>query len=96
MNGTINVSTADGWFPEFVKDKNNGFVIPSSDPALPEHIQDDKDVISLYDMLEKEVIPLYYDYPSSWVTIMKNSMHDILPYFDSGRMAAEYYAKLYT
>lgn len=96
MNGAVNVSTPDGWFPEFVKDKSNGFVIPSSDPMLPEHIQDDQDVVSLYDVLEKEVIPMYYDYPSSWGAIIKNSMRGILPYFDSGRMAREYYTRLYT
>jgi len=96
MNGAVNVSTPDGWFPEFVKDKSNGFVIPSSDPSLPEHIQDDKDVASLYDMLEKEVIRMYYDYPTSWGAIIKNSMRDVLPYFDSRRMAREYYTRLYS
>ncbi|HVU53823.1 MAG TPA: alpha-glucan family phosphorylase [Puia sp.] len=96
MNGTINVSIPDGWFPEFAKDKSNGFIIPPSDPALPQHIQDDKDMVSLYDILEKEVIPMYYDFPTSWLTIVKNGMRDILPYFDSGRMAKEYYSKLYS
>lgn len=41
------------------------------------------------------VIPMYYDYPSRWTAIMKEGMRDIFPYFDSGRMAAEYYDKLY-
>jgi starch phosphorylase len=96
MNGSINVSIPDGWYPEFVKDKSNGFVIPPSDPAFPDHMQDDQDAASLYDVLEKEVIPMYYDYPSSWTAILKNGMRDVLPYFDSGRMADEYYACLYT
>lgn len=95
MNGAVNLSLPDGWFPEFARDKSNSFVIPPSDPLLPEHQQDDEDVLSLYGMLEKEVIPMYYDYPSSWVAIMKSAMRDIVPYFDSGRMAAEYYKILY-
>lgn len=96
MNGAVNVSLPDGWFPEFARDKVNSFVIPSCDPGLPEHEQDDADVESLYDILEKEVIPIYYDYPSHWLTIMKNSMRDILPFFDSDRMVVEYYEKLYS
>jgi starch phosphorylase len=95
MNGSINVSTPDGWFPEFAIDKRNSFIVPASDTALPEHIQDEEDAAALYDILEKEVIPMYYDYPSSWITIIKNSMRGILPYFDSGRMATEYYSELY-
>lgn len=95
MNGAVNVSIPDGWFPEFAKDKINGFVIPAADPGLPEYEQDDADAESLYDLLENEVIPMYYGYPQSWQSIIKNSMRDIVPYFDSKRMTAEYYEKLY-
>ena len=58
-------------------------------------MQDEKDALSLYDLLEKEVIPMYYDYPARWTGIIKEGLRDIIPYFDSGRMAAEYYEKLY-
>jgi starch phosphorylase len=95
MNGAINLGTPDGWFPEFAKDKVNSFVVPPANSNLPDHQQDDEDANSFYDLLEKEVIPMYYDYPSSWLSIMKNSMQDIVPYFDSNRMAAEYYEKFY-
>ncbi len=95
MNGAINLSVPDGWFPEFATDKENCFVVTPANPNLPDYQQDDEDANSLYDVLEKEVIPMYYDYPSSWLTIVKNSMQDIVPYFDSDRMAAEYYEKLY-
>ena len=95
MNGAVNVSIPDGWFPEFAKDKRNCFVIPPSDAFLPEHVQDEKDALSLYDLLEKEVIPMYYDYPARWTGIIKEGLRDIIPYFDSGRLAAEYYEKLY-
>ncbi|HEX6426451.1 MAG TPA: alpha-glucan family phosphorylase [Niastella sp.] len=96
MNGAINTGTLDGWFPEFAKDKINSFVIPSAPLTLSEHEQDEADANNLYDLLEKEIIPMYYDYPSRWLTIMKNSMEHITPYFDSNRMAAEYYEKMYT
>jgi len=95
MNGAVNASTADGWFPEFARDRVNSFVIPSGDPKLPEHELDGKDAASLYDLLEKEIIPMYYDYPSRWLSIVKNGMSDILPAFDSNRLAGEYYRLLY-
>ena len=96
MNGSINVALPDGWFPEFARDKNNSFIIPVCDISEPEHVQDDLDAASLYDLLEKEVLPMYYDYPHSWLGIIKNGMKDIIPMFDSNRMAQDYYEKLYT
>jgi glycogen phosphorylase len=95
MNGAVNVSLPDGWFPEFARDKINSFIIPPYDITLPEHIQDDTDAASLYHLLETEVLPMYYDYPNRWMDIVKNGMHDIIPQFDSNRMAQEYYEKLY-
>jgi glycogen phosphorylase len=40
-------------------------------------------------------LPMYYDYPNRWLEIVKKSMKDIIPQFDSNRMAKEYYDKLY-
>lgn len=95
MNGSINAGLPDGWFPEFANDKNNAFIIPPSDPDLPDHVQDELDAVSLYNLLETEVLPMYYDYSKRWLEIEKNSMRDIIPIFDSNRMAKEYYEKLY-
>jgi glycogen phosphorylase len=95
MNGAVNAGTTDGWFPEFAKDKINCFVVPPCDSSLPEHVQDDMDAASLYTLLENEVLPMYYDYPNRWLEIVKKSMKDIIPQFDSNRMAKEYYDKLY-
>jgi glycogen phosphorylase len=95
MNGSVNVGLPDGWFPEFAKDKMNSFVVPPCDTGLPEHIQDDTDATGLYQLLETEILPMYYDYPGRWLDIVKNSMRDIVPQFDSNRMAKEYYEKLY-
>lgn len=95
MNGAVNVGLPDGWFPEFAKDKINSFVIPAGDISQPDHIQDDNDAAALYNLLETEVIPMYYDYPNRWLEIIKNSMKDVVPQYDSSRMAREYYEKLY-
>jgi glycogen phosphorylase len=95
MNGAVNVGLPDGWFPEFAKDKVNSFVVPPCDNNLPEHVQDDTDAASLYNLLENELLPMYYDYPNRWLEIIKTGMKDIIPQFDSNRMAEEYYEKLY-
>ena len=95
MNGSINVGIPDGWFPEFAKDKINSFIVKACDENLPIHEQDELDAKNMYDILENEVIPMYYDYQNRWVEIIKNGMKDILPDFDSNRMAREYYEKMY-
>ena len=95
MNGSINVGLPDGWFPEFAKDKINSFVLPPCDEHMADHLQDDTDAKNMYELLENEVIPLYYDYPSRWTELIKNAMKDIVPQFDSNRMAIEYYEKMY-
>ena len=46
-------------------------------------------------LVEKEVIPLYYDNPPEWLSVVKNGMRDIIPQFDSNWMAKEYYEQLY-
>jgi starch phosphorylase len=95
MNGAVNVGSPDGWFVEFARDKINAFVIPPCDTSLPDHKQDELDANSLYQLLENEVIPMYYDEPARWLDITKSGMRDIIPKFDSSRMANEYYERLY-
>lgn len=96
MNGAVNLSTNDGWFPEFIQNGVNGFLIHSSDDeTLPQHKQDCIDAQNMYDTLENIVLPMFYDEPEKWLKIQKNSMKDIMLYFDSNRMADEYYEKLY-
>jgi starch phosphorylase len=95
MNGAINVSIPDGWFPEFAKDEENSFLIHPSDTSSPLYLQDEIDANNLYDILEKEVIPMYYDYSSGWLSVIKKSMTDVRHQYDSNRMADEYYQRLY-
>ena len=96
MNGSVNFSTDDGWIPEFINHGNNGFVIPKADYAnMTVHEQDDYDLEKLYEILQKEILPLYYDNYDTWRMVMKNGMRDVRFQFDSNRMAHEYYELLY-
>jgi starch phosphorylase len=96
MNGAVNFSTNDGWIPEFVMQGNNGFVVPPADYAnMTVHHQDQYDLDKIYEMLEQEILPLYYDDPNTWRQITKNGMRDVQFQFDSNRMANEYYEMLY-
>lgn len=96
MNGAVNVSTDDGWIPEFINHGHNGFVVPQADYAnMATQEQDDYDLNKLYDILENEILPLYYEDYNTWRIVMKNGMKDVRFQFDSNRMAAEYYNLLY-
>ena len=94
MNGAINFSTQDGWIPEFAKHGKNAFLIPRSSTDLPTHQKDWIDMQSTYKILQDEVLPSYYD-SKRWWSLVKDSMNDVLPFFDSARMADEYYHLMY-
>ncbi|WP_028296717.1 alpha-glucan family phosphorylase [Olivibacter sitiensis] len=96
MNGALNLSTNDGWIPEFIKHEVNGFVIPTADyehTSIEE--QDEHDFNHLYDLLENTILPMYYDDHAKWLSIVKQSMDDVRYTFGSDRMAREYYERLY-
>jgi len=96
MNGAVNCSTNDGWICEFINHGNNGFVVPPIDyENISVHEQDEYDLNKLYDILENQVLPLYYDDHEVWRQIIKNGMRDVRWQFDSNRMAKEYYEILY-
>ncbi len=95
MNGSVNVSTNDGWIPEFGKNGKNCFTLPEVDHNLPYWDQDHQDAINLYEILEKKVIPTYYDKPEKWQEIVFNGIDDVLNGFTSARMADEYYKKMF-
>lgn len=96
MNGAVNFSTDDGWIPEFIQQGNNGFVVPQVDYAnLHIQQQDEYDLNKMYEMLEQQILPLYYDNYDTWRQISKNGMRDVRFQFDSNRMAHEYYELMY-
>ena len=95
INGTINLSVLDGWWAEGY-DGENGWAIPPSidhdDPAE----RDRQDAVTLYEILQDEVIALYYDrdpklgYSPGWVEKCKRSMSSVLPRFNSQRVLHDY------
>jgi starch phosphorylase len=96
MNGSVNFSTDDGWIPEFINHGHNGFVVPKADyDNMYVQEQDDYDLEKLYDILENQILPLYYENYGVWREIMKNGMRDVRYQFESNRMAHEYYVLLY-
>src|SRR5882757_2262949 len=96
MNGSVNCSTNDGWICEFINHGNNGFVVPPIDYSnVSVHEQDEYDLNKLYEILENQVLPLYYENHEVWRQIIQNGMRDVRFQFDSNRMAQEYYEILY-
>ncbi len=95
MNGSVNFSIDDGWIPEFARHGENCFLIPAADPELPLTQIDDLDHGNMMRILEQELIPAYYSKDGRWTQLVKNSMRDVAPQFDSDRMATEYYQLLY-
>jgi starch phosphorylase len=99
MNGVLNFSVLDGWWRE-AYNGSNGWAI-GEDADLDAEIQDESDVASLYEVLEKEIIPLYYtgrnseNIPINWVAKIKESMRTITPRFSTRRMVKEYVDRLY-
>lgn len=96
MNGSVNLSTDDGWIPEFAKHGENAFVVPKCDyENMSIYEQDNYDLNKLYEILENEILPTYYDNQKKWRNIQQNAMNDVKDQFNSDRMADEYYQMLY-
>ncbi len=96
MNGSVNLSTYDGWVCEFAKDGENSFIIPEADRSLPAEDRDRADMHGFYHVMRDKVLPLYYDDPEGWGKLVLQSMNDVTPFFDADRMATEYYEKIYS
>src|SRR5690606_33914884 len=79
MNATLNLSIPDGWIPEFAKHGENSFIIPTAPKGGAPESVDKIEADNLYDLLEKEVIPTYYDNPTKWWKMVRTSMADIAP-----------------
>jgi len=96
MNGAVNFSTNDGWIVEFIDHGNNGFVVPPADyEHMNVHEQDEYDLNMMYDILEQQILPAYYETPDTWRQIVQNGMRDVRFRFESNRMAHEYYELMY-
>jgi starch phosphorylase len=100
LNGALNLSVMDGWWREGYNGKNGWAIGEDKDYEDP-GLQDHEDLSSLYDLLEKEVIPLYYDQrpsdkmPVEWVKYVKECIRTLAPRFSTQRMVKEYTEQLY-
>ncbi|GAA3938138.1 alpha-glucan family phosphorylase [Hymenobacter algoricola] len=96
MNASLSLSIPDGWIPEFVRHGENGFLLPLANLNEPEHAKDDLEATGVLDVLENEIVPLYYGQPKEFLAAAKTAMREVEPAFESHRMATEYYEKMYT
>jgi starch phosphorylase len=98
INGGLNLSILDGWWPEGY-DGKNGWGIKPSPHGDNKTLRDHEDAQSLYKVLSDEVIPLYSKgkdgYSPDWIKKAKHAMATILPRFNSERMVNEYLEKFY-
>jgi starch phosphorylase len=99
LNGVLNFSVLDGWWREAYNGSNGWQIGPDAD--LDTEVDDETDAESLYDTLENQIIPLYYNernidnVPVDWMTMVKESMRTITPQFSTRRMVKEYIEQLY-
>ena len=99
MNGVLNFSILDGWWRE-AYNGHNGWSIGEDRQMENQEVQDQADALSLYSTLENEIIPMYYDRDTNWmsqdwVAHIKNSMRTATPQFSMRRMVKEYVERLY-
>ncbi len=99
LNGGLNFSVLDGWWREAFNGENGWAIGEDKDIDAPDE-QDEQDATSLYDLLENEIIPLYYERDSKeisrkWLARVKVSMKTVIPRFGTRRMVKEYVDRLY-
>jgi len=100
LNGVLNFSVLDGWWHEGYNGRNGWAIGDDTDYEDPNQ-QDEADAECLYDILENEIIPLYYqnrsadNLPGDWIGRVKESMRTLIPQFSMRRMLKEYMNQLY-
>jgi len=93
-NGGLNLSIADGWWPEGANGKN-GWTIGDDRVYEDQDLQDQLDAEGLYQLLEGQVVPLFFerdskDLPTGWLERARDSIATLPPIFDTDRMVGEY------
>lgn len=95
MNGVLNLSILDGWWPEACVHGVTGWQFGDGFEHEEEEIQDAHDLKALYKVLLEEVIPTYYENKSAWMDMMRESILQTKEPFAVKRMLEEYYELLY-
>jgi glycogen phosphorylase len=99
INGVPNLSVLDGWWGEGYNGSNGWAIKPASD-KLDAARRDEEEARTLYELLQDQVIPLYYattpaGYSPGWVAMAKESIASLVPRFSSMRMLTEYVDDVY-
>jgi len=95
MNGVLNCSILDGWWPEACQHGVNGWAIGDEVVLDNPAEQDERDAKALYDTLLNEVVPTYYSNTAKWKEMMLASINTTKDFFSVDRMVKEYYEVLY-
>lgn len=95
MNGVLNLSILDGWWPEACQHGVNGWQFGDGFESEDEMLQDTHDSAALFEVLLQEVIPTYYENREQWTTMMRASILSTKDQFAVKRMLEEYYHLLY-
>jgi len=99
MNGVVNFSVLDGWWAEGYRN-NAGWAIQEARTYGNQQFQDELDAETIYDLLEEEIAPLYFDKSDDgishkWVSYVKNTISEIAPHYTMKRMLDDYISKFY-
>jgi glycogen phosphorylase len=99
INGVINLSVRDGWWEEGYTG-DNGWAIKPAASTLEAGERDREEARTIYEILQDQVVPLYYDRSASghspgWIRMAKRSMATLLPRFSASRMLNEYVERVY-
>ncbi len=99
LNGGLNLSILDGWWDEWF-DGNNGWAIPSADGVDDPDRRDDLEATALYDLLENDVAPRFYDtdeagVPTRWLEMVRHTLKSLGPKVLATRMVRDYVCDLY-
>ncbi len=99
LNGVLNCSILDGWWDECY-DGHNGWAITSADDDADIGRRDQREGTSLFGLLEREIVPLFYDrdahgVPVLWINKMKDNWRSLGPFVTAARMVRDYTEQLY-
>lgn len=99
LNGALNLSILDGWWDEWF-DGNNGWAIPTADGVEDPDRRDDIEANALYDLIENQVAPRFYDVdgdklPQNWLAMVMHTVSTLGPKVRASRMVREYTERLY-
>ena len=99
MNGVVNLSVKDGWWLEGYRE-GAGWALTEKRTYQNQGYQDQLDAATIYNLLENEIVPLYYNkdkkgVSKGWIKVIKNSIAQIAPHYTMKRQLDDYYSKFY-